>query len=63
MRQKPSHKNPKTTHEMSTGQDVQEREHSYTAGGDVSWYSQYGSQCGGPSEVKQNRQITQQFHS
>ena len=35
---------------MNARKDVEKREPSYTAGGNVNWYNHYGKQCGGPSE-------------
>jgi hypothetical protein len=32
---------------ISVGKDVREKEPSYTAGGNVSWYNLYGKQYGG----------------
>ena len=40
----PASKNPQIT---SVGEDVEKRQHSCTAGGNVNWYSHYGRQCGG----------------
>ena len=34
----------------NAGEGVANREHSYTAGGKVSWWSHYGEQYGGSSE-------------
>ena len=34
----------------NAGEGVEKREPSYTVGGNVSWYSHYGEQYGGPSE-------------
>ena len=32
----------------NVGEDVEKGDPSYTAGGNVSWYSHSGKQCGGP---------------
>ena len=41
------------------GEDVEEREPSYTVGGDVSWYSHCGKECRSSSEnCKQNYHMT-----
>ena len=37
-------KNPQTT---NAGEGVERREPSYTAGGNVNWYTHYGEQYGG----------------
>ena len=34
----------------NTGEVVEKRVHSYTAGGSVNWYNHYGKQYGGTSE-------------
>ena len=34
----------------NAGKDVEKGEPSYTAGGNTSWYSHLGKQCGGPSK-------------
>ena len=35
------------TETMDVGKDVEKREASYTVGGNASWYSHSGKQCGG----------------
>ena len=32
---------------INAGEGVKKREHSYTVGGNVNWYSHYGEQYGG----------------
>ena len=39
-----------TTQETGAGKDVEKKESSSTAGGNASWYSHSGKQCGGPSK-------------
>ena len=43
----PSLESPQTTNAEAC---VEKREPSYTAGGNVNWYSHCGNQCGGSSE-------------
>ena len=35
---------------ISVGEDVEKREHLYTAGGNVNWYSHCGEEYGGSSK-------------
>ena len=37
---------PKNLQTIKAGEDVEKREHSYTVGGNVNWYSHYGEQYG-----------------
>ena len=46
------------------GEDVKKREHSYTVGGNINYYSHYGEQCRDAlKNWKQNCHMTQQSHS
>ena len=58
---KSSHATTKTQHSQiklfilnlqttNAREDVEKKEHSYTVGGNVSWYSHYGKKYGGSSE-------------
>jgi hypothetical protein len=40
----------KTQVTSDAGEDVEKEEHSYTAGGNASWYNHSGNQFGGSSE-------------
>jgi len=42
---------------------VEQREPSYTIGGNVNWYNHYGKQYGGTSENYRTTYVTQQSHS
>ena len=43
---------------------MEKREHSYTVGGNINWYSHYGKQYGGSSKnKKQNYHMTQKSYS
>ena len=37
----------RSLHIIHAGEDVEKREHSYTVGMNVNWYSHYGKQYGG----------------
>ena len=53
-----------TSQQINAGEDVEKREHSYTVGGNVSWYNHYGEHYGGTLEIyTQNHHMTQQSHS
>ena len=40
-----------TTQLTTDGEDVEKGEPSYTVGGNASWYSHFGKQCGGSSKI------------
>ena len=53
----------KSLQAISTGEGVEKREPSYTAGGNANWYSCYGEQCGDSlKNWKQNFHMAQQSH-
>ena len=41
----------------NAGEDVEKREPSYTAGGNVNWYNHYGEQYGGSLKTKNRATI------
>ena len=45
----------KTLQIINAGEDMEKREHSYTVGGIINWYSHCGEQYGGSSKKKNKK--------